>query len=706
MDTKKGCDLLVPPLIHARQAMRRSRSPLASPLASPSPSAGQDKADADGHGKLAAGTGKRPQTLARRACDACRARRRKCVFADEHLQHQQQHPLPPPQSLQAGEPNSSSQQKCQDCLRLGISCSFLVPTRTRGPKRSGDEQQPVQQQPPNPVEAPAWQFTTVQAESRNDIRPLAPIVDHSSPYGHSQLSIDGSRHAASPALTAQNASPSMAGPRFPTDELCSRALLNIIMNDYLDLIYPLVPVVHRPSFRADLASNRDLTDPDFLAIVIAIAALTVGLLPSRFPVYRAMAPDVAMRFDTRMAMINCCVDMCMRVRNFNYWDHVSLRKWAVCYLLSVGCFQTGQTNRSRMLEVESMQIGRLLGLHRVSDYDGLNCIEVQLRKKAFWLMFYTYAHSMLQCGRQERLAFLDHSMMHEVNFESLFPLDLDDEQILEKSILGPPSPATSPSVPAGTQAQPAPLSLTSGFILHSRVFFKGAQEVLYPGNCDWERRHSPQVRLSRLRDLLQEVRYMLDDVPGPMRQWASTGDYRASDSPVDGFPSRPGFDDLGRIGMADVNDANAKALPGQVEIMRANLHGTHLWLQSLLLDQIDVLLQKISQRADSSAEMDSHTAALKASWTEREDVCRQMLHLLHSMPYAHLEPNGLYLTYKVRDVGVTLLNCPYEAHERPARRAAEYMQDFTRALSRLDRSEIVNTNSLKSWIDVDRERAP
>lgn len=183
----------------------------------------------------------------------------------------------------------------------------------------------------------------------------------------------------------------MAGPRFPTDELCSRPLLNIIMNDYLDLIYPLVPVIHRPSFRADLASNRDLTDPDFLSIVIALAALTVGLLPSRFPVYRAMAPDVAIRFDTRMAMINTCVDMCMRLRTHSYWDHINLRKWAVCYLLSVGCFQTGQANRSRMLEVESMQVGRLLGLHRISDYEGLNRIETQLRKKAFWLMFYTYA---------------------------------------------------------------------------------------------------------------------------------------------------------------------------------------------------------------------------------------------------------------------------------------------------------------------------
>lgn len=517
----------------------------------------------------------------------------------------------------------------------------------------------------------------------------------------------------SPVLAEQHASPSVTSHPFPTDELCSRALLHVILNDYLDLIYPLIPVIHRPSFRASLASNKDVDDPEFLALIIAITAVTVGLLPSRFPVYhQSMAPDAAARFKTRMAMINCCIDICMRLRTRAYWDQVSQRKWAVCYLLSVGCFQTGQTNRSRMLEVESMQIGRLLGIHRISDYEGLNYIETQLRKKAFWLIFYTYAHAYHQCGREERLAFIDHTMLHEVSFEALFPLQVDDEQILENKILDhPPSPTSSPSTArAGPAPQPRPaFTLTSGFNLHSRVFYKSAEIALSPGNCDWARRHTPEEQLARLRQLVQEIRYMLDDAPGPMRQWASTGDSGVTENrshTLESFPPRNARDDWGVIGRgAEMNDANAKALPGQVEIMRANLHGTHLWIQSSLLDRIDVLLQEIAQRATSPAESEAAVAALKANWAEREDVCRQMLHLLHSMHYSYLEPNGLYLTYKVRDVGVALLNCPYEAHERPARRAAEYMQDFARALSRLDRSEIVNTSSLRSWVDTDREKA-
>lgn len=165
------------------------------------------------------------------------------------------------------------------------------------------------------------------------------------------------------------------------------------MADYLDLVYPLVPVVHRPNFRHDLASNRDVTDPDFFALLVSLCALTVGLLPSRFRDYRAAVdPEKAgAHFDTRTALINCCAEICCRQRTASYWDHVNHRKWAVSYVFSVACFQTGQVNRSRMFDVEYLQLSRLLGLHRISEYEGLNCVETQLRKKAFWLMFYGYA---------------------------------------------------------------------------------------------------------------------------------------------------------------------------------------------------------------------------------------------------------------------------------------------------------------------------
>jgi hypothetical protein len=281
-------------------------------------------------------------------------------------------------------------------------------------------------------------------------------------------------------------------------------------------------------------------------------------------------------------------------------------------------------------------------------------------------------------------------------------------------------------------------TLTSGFNLHSRVFLKGLRESMATVGCECELRRSPTARLARMRDLLQEIRYMLDDAPGPVRQWASPE--RVHDG-----PTTPRYDDdrnsvVSSYGspveqrhghaIAAESASYPKAVQGQHEIMRANIHVTHLWLQSLLLEQVDVVVQEKVTGSTGGAAGAEVSASLKANWAEREDICRQMLHLLHSIPYVYLEPNGLHLVsccislatmrisatapqtdnspdqaYKVRDVAVTLLNCPFEAHTRPAHRAVEYMRDFTRALSRLDRSEIVNTNSLRSWVDVDREPA-
>ncbi|UQC80365.1 uncharacterized protein CLUP02_05848 [Colletotrichum lupini] len=614
-------------------------------------------------------------SIASRACDACRARRRKCHF-DGSSPHAE----------------GPSPTQCRDCCRLGIPCSFLVPTRPRGPKRRKRlPSMSDRSESELPNEAETHHVETVEQQSQQVPEPavsIEPVLVLSgqtppsrpsqarSPYGPPHSALHGpSPRAAAPAQTE---SPSVAGVGFPTDELCSRALIHILMADYLDLVYPLVPVVHRPSFRHDLATNRDITDPDFFAVLMSLAALTVGLLPSRFRDYRAVDPEAAMRFENRTAMINCCAEIC-------------------------------QVNRSRMFDVEYLQVSRLLGLHRISEYEGLNCIETQLRKKAFWMLFYGYA---VQAGRWERLTYFGPGELREVNYDALMPLDIDDEHIFRDRILDPVSPMASHGTPSAHAQEPrAMFTLTSGFIIHSRVFHKGLQEAIATLGCECELRRTPAARLARMRDLLQEMRYMLDDVPGPMRQWAS------NDRGTDAAPSTPRFDDERGTAAASsygspadysrVPEAGSysQVLQGQAEIMRANIHVTHLWLQSLLLEQVDGVTQESAIANPSTTGREEVSTALKANWAEREDICRQMLHLLHSIPYVHLEPNGLYLAYKVRDVAVTLLNCPFEAHERPARRAVEYMRDFTRALSRLDRSEIVNTNSLKSWIDIDREPA-
>jgi hypothetical protein len=56
----------------------------------------------------------------------------------------------------------------------------------------------------------------------------------------------------------------------------------MIMQDYLDHIYPMTPVVHRPSFLKALQENQDYEDKGFLALTISMAALVVATTSSEF----------------------------------------------------------------------------------------------------------------------------------------------------------------------------------------------------------------------------------------------------------------------------------------------------------------------------------------------------------------------------------------------------------------------------------------
>lgn len=244
------------------------------------------------------------------------------------------------------------------------------------------------------------------------------------------------------------------------------------------------------------------------------------------------------------------------------------------------------------------------------------------------------------------------------------PLDVEDEQILKDRILDPLSSSTAPSrgppSSRGQQDPPPPSSppftLTSAFIIHSRVFLKGLRESMATVGCECELRRTPTARLGRMRDLLQEMRYMLDDAPGPVRQWAnsSSSEQRPDNAAAPTTPDDRHSSVVSSFGGSPVEQrapvgegvvaAYPKVVQGQLEIMRANIHVTHLWLQSLLLEQVDVVVQEsVVGGAGGTAGPEEVSASLKANWAEREDICRQMLHLLHSIPYVYLEPNGLYL---------------------------------------------------------------
>ncbi|KAF5246450.1 hypothetical protein FANTH_6822 [Fusarium anthophilum] len=549
------------------------------------------------------------RVVTRQACDVCRLRKRKCSFdTGGGIQWANTALAPDPTA------------RCDNCEKSDSQCTFQMPSKARGPKRKTGYRYRYNIGNAHSASASA----SGEAEGGGGMLNATATVNSSSPLSPLPFSNPGSyvlQELEGEPSIASTASPAGCAFPYPTDALLPRDLILFILNDYLVYVYPLVPVIHRTSFKIDLNRNTDLHDQNFLILIISLCALTVCILPSRLPTYQGFSSPL--RFRTRTEMVNHCHKLNQGFRDATYFDTISHAKWASSFLLGIAFHQTGNTNQWRMLEVEAMQLLRLLEVHRVSSYTGLDPIEVQLRKKAFWLMFYGYVHQMHNL-RNERLMFLDTMLSCELNLEDLMPAPVDDEYISSSGLL----PCSEGIASA---------SLIAGFNIHSRIF----AAVLRPSGsiprqtCICSHLKDPQQRLVSLRERLHHLKYMLDTVPPAYGIWNKKTTPTVSTSGTN---------------TASTEDEEVDNI--QREAIRVNIHVTHLWLQSMLLDQIDALV------------------------------------------------------YKVRDVAVSLLAYPNEDPVVPrVQRAKGYLREFSSLLSMLDLSEKLISLSLQSWVTANTNQS-
>lgn len=271
-------------------------------------------------------------------------------------------------------------------------------------------------------------------------------------------------------------------------------------------------------------------------------------------------------------------------------------------------------------------------------------------------------HSQLQDSFGNRLAFLDPQTLDSINLTNLLPCEVDDDMITEDEVIMPNTP--TPCV-------------MMGFNLLSRVFWLAVRDETpdpsLPCRCD--RTRDVNLQIPHLKHRLHSLEFSLEHIPMIFRPWAHTADDEVSEHRT--------------------SSRNAS--------MRVNIHATHLWLQSLLLDQLEAAqLQQAPIELASPADYELLISQRRWVWLKREDIARQLFFLLNSSSPLSMEVNGLHLAYKVRDIAASFLACPFGEDEPEARRAAEYIQQFTSILSRLDRSESVNSIHLQTWADTDR----
>ncbi|KAG4286127.1 hypothetical protein FPRO06_07387 [Fusarium proliferatum] len=77
------------------------------------------------------------------------------------------------------------------------------------------------------------------------------------------------------------------------EHLCSEELFEMLISDYLEHLYPLYPIVHRPRFQADFQNKRYQSDPSFYRLCISLSALTVSSSPHDFRHYGFQPEETA-----------------------------------------------------------------------------------------------------------------------------------------------------------------------------------------------------------------------------------------------------------------------------------------------------------------------------------------------------------------------------------------------------------------------------
>lgn len=206
----------------------------------------------------------------------------------------------------------------------------------------------------------------------------------------SDCTSQSSVRVSTPSSDDANFAPQVECFRLPSKasgQFCSTIVFEAIMNDYIDKIYPVMPLVHVPSFRSDLHNNRQENDAGFFALTLAVAVLVATSMPQTLEQYREMDPTFP--YKHRRDMFNAAERTITDLQADDYYEQLTYEKWATNYLLGFSLLQLRSINKSHMYQAQARAIFEQLGFDRAANYIGLDPIESQLRKKAFCMSMIT-----------------------------------------------------------------------------------------------------------------------------------------------------------------------------------------------------------------------------------------------------------------------------------------------------------------------------
>ena len=234
-------------------------------------------------------------------------------------------------------------------------------------------------------------------------------------------------------------------PRSLNDIAPRQTFLSVIAL-YFHHLYPLLPMVHRPTFSHDLVSRRDEVDEDFLAFVLSLTAYTLVQAP------RSVVPAPWTYF-RRLHRLCHLTSRRMQQRKYDpakiihlctlYCDHVSARNGKRVESIGSPVTQiylgsTGLNNAANAVLGEAIRTCYTVGIHDERRYTPTlpvpagaasrsmptSAIERELRRRIYFLIY----------GSDKTIAVLQDEpicMRDDDSFNVQVPLAVDDDMLTD-----------------------------------------------------------------------------------------------------------------------------------------------------------------------------------------------------------------------------------------------------------------------------------
>ncbi|ORX39389.1 fungal-specific transcription factor domain-domain-containing protein [Kockovaella imperatae] len=245
------------------------------------------------------------------------------------------------------------------------------------------------------------------------------------------------------------------------EDVASWANISHFISLFLQYLYPLLPLVHRPTFAENLATRRDLKDTDFRALLLSIVAYVISQLPTSRLVSETFDIEGLKRLQRR------CHRTCKSLQR-TYYGPTNLTQittiiFDTFYLLSIGL---GHTAGSRL--GQAVQLAFAMGMHSDEKTNtlGLDSIEIQLRRRVFWQL---YASDKTRATPGMPM------LINDFQGTCSLPEPIDDEFITSQGMF--PQPPGRTSVLAGFVCLSKIFKILSECFFHHRCLATGLRTV-------------------------------------------------------------------------------------------------------------------------------------------------------------------------------------------------------------------------------------